>query len=554
MAKTKTAGSGKKNLKKARLKSSTKRKILTGGIIAAIVLIIGVAFAYAINVPAKVLPGAVIAGEKVSVAEVNYYMYQSLTYYSYFNQDANFTSIKDLDKIKDATTGQTYRQFFLNEAAETLQRQIVLGQDAKANGFVPQGVQRLIDTYVSQIRSSAKTNNLTADQVLERNYGRGMSVSIYKNILNRELTAQEYQAHLQQTKWNLTPEEMEAKYNEAPEDYEKATYNAFLFPADIAEGATEEEKATALEAATKLAQSVVDLAKSPESFRDAVKVTLGAAGESQFADGADPTKFEGYTKSNVEAFQSEEVATWLFARERKGGEATVITGEAGAYAVLFTSRDLDVEENVSYRQISLDFEVFKDEVTPTPVASESAQETSATGSSETTSADPAATTAAENTATPTPTATPSPTAVPMNEKTKAAMEDVQKKLEEYKGQVTDEASFTSLALLHSDNTSNSYTGGLVSGKTQASFTNATEEEALLSAWLFDSSRKPGDMIIISGAESVSLYYFRNSMPAWQASLLSTNITTGFNDWFDPLLEKPENSFTLLYDNLDFADY
>ena len=82
----------------------------------------------------------------------------------------------------------------------------------------------------------------------------------------------------------------------------------------------------------------------------------------------------------------------------------------------------------------------------------------------------------------------------------------------------------------------------------------TDETKALSAWLFSADRKTGDMIIIPGTDSVTLYYFQNTLPAWQQSLLTGNESTEFNTWYTALVAEAGNGYNINKGNLKFATY
>jgi hypothetical protein len=440
------------------------------------------------------MPAMVMTGATVAGHDVKV---NELDYwfYSEYNQFISYgvlSSKDDLAKVYDETTGATYKDFLYDMAAQNLQSTYILCDQAKAAGFKAQTVKSRVDSDIAQIRSYADQKNTTADKILKMQYGNGVTVRVMEEILTRKYTAAEYAEYLKQTAYPMTEAEMKAVYDAAPQDYDKVTYNTFFFASDAASTATDAEKQLALSAAKAKAQGVIDSATDPTSFRDACEKAAGDASASSFADGADPTLAANASKSDVTTNVNADLAEYLFSTDRKAGDKTVIETTNGYFAVYFQSRDLDKTATVSYRVLT--------------ISTKSLAEAKTT-------------------------------------------------LEGYQKQVTDENSFINLVKKYSDDTI-SYTGGLTSGVTADTYKadSATEVEKTLSAWLLSADRKPGDMIIIENIDSVALYYFKESLPAWEASLASGNATTKFNTWYSELTKVAGNGYTLNLGNVEFATY
>lgn len=475
---------------KKHIKDTTKHKIIVGSIIVFLVLVVGAYIVYNTGLPAQVLSGASVAGENVSVCEVNY---QFNKLYSMYYQYGLISSKDDLQKVYDTTTGQTYGEYLYDAAARRLQSIYLVNQEAAAAGYKAKSVDTTIDAYIKSIREYADTNKTTADNVLRSQYGRGTTVRSVEAAMRHELTAQEYTEYLKQTEYALTTDEMQAMYDAAPQDYDNVTFNVYYFASAADSTATADEQKTALADATALAQGVVDASTDPASFRTACLAAVSTAEADSFADDADPTLKEKSTKATVTSSQSEEVAAYLFEDGRTAGDKTVITTDAGAYAVYFQSRQADETPNASYRILTLNA---------------------------------------------------------------TDLEAAKTKLEGYKAQVTDEASFSALARTYSDNTDSNYKGGLVSEVTEESLTSSTssDENTALKAWLFSGDRKAGDMVIIEGTDSVSLYYYQTTVFAWQAGLQASNATSEYNTWYTALAAEDGNGYSLNQGNIDFATY
>lgn len=416
-------------------------------------------------------------------------------YYTEYNQVASYIGISskaDLDKVYDKTTGATYKDLLYQMAAQNLQSTYILCDQAKAAGFKAEAVKPRVESDIAAIRAYAAQKNTTADRILKMQYGNGVTVRVMEDILTRKYTAAEYAEYLKQTAYPMTEADMKAAYSAAPQDYDKVTYNTFFFASDAASTATDAEKKLALSAAKAKAQGVIDTATDPKSFRDACEKAAGDASASSFADGADPTLAANASKSDITQNVNSDLAEYLYSTDRKAGDKTVIDTDTGSFAVYFQTRELDKTPTVSYRVLTL------------------------------------------------------------SSKDLAA---AQATLEGYQKQVTDENSFTELAKKYSTDTI-AFTGGLTKGVNADTYKSdsATEVEKQLSDWLLSADRKPGDMIIIKNIDSVALYYFKESQPAWEASLADSNATSKYNEWYSTLTAKAGNGYTLNLGNVEFATY
>ena len=489
MENTKKKISSKKNTKKALVKSTTKRRLLIAGIIAFVVIVCGGYMVVQTGLPARVLTGATVAGESVKVNEINYHFVEV---YNMYSQYGIVSSKKDLTKVWDTTTGQTYGEYLYDSAVKNQLNIILLDKEAKKAGFTAVAATRKVDEYIQALRDYAKQQKTTADSVLKKQYGAGMSVRDMKAFMTRELIAQEYTEYLKQTNYTLTEDQMKATYEAAPADYDTVTYNAYLVPAGYESTATAAQIATAVTAAKDKAQAIIDAATDIKTFRDASETAAGTDGASSFADNADPTHYTT-TKVTAGSTFNSDVADYLFSADRKEGDKTVITTDSGAIAVYFQTRQLDTTATVSYRLLLL---------SGTDIA-----------------------------------------------KLKTTAEG-------YQASVKDEASFTALVKKYSADSASSIAGGLTSNVTAKSLVkdSPTTQETALSDWLFSADRKAGNMLIIENTDGVVLYYFQKSVPAWEATLLTNNVTTEYKAWYTALAAQSGNEYKINMGAIEFATY
>ena len=535
---TKSTGD-KKTAKKGKIRGASKirGKVIAILVAAFFILSIFFYFANSIGLAARVLTGANVAGQRVSVTRMNYF------YYSVFNMYAQYgiiTSPEDLDVVINQETGETYRGYFRRSSAETWQQMLLLEARMRAEGYTSQTAQRAADEAIADVRSTAESYNMTADQFLANSYGRGMTVRTAWDIIYREQAAQEFASALMQSAYAVTADEAQVLFDEDPGKFAPLTFNIYAVSAELPGDAASEEDTDspeetpeettaaestepteapvpteeAIQAAVAKAQGIIDAATDPESFVAAAKEAAGAAGEESFADDADPTIRADYSRTSAENYFGEDVANFVSAKERVEGDKTVIQTEYGAYAVFFQSRTVKEDPTVTYRKITLALEagskVSKDE----------------------------------------------------------QFAELRTQLESLMDGIGDEASFSAAAKTESADTT-ALSGGLVSNATASSFTlteTETDEEGddvemvepahddLLYAWLFEAGRASGEMMILenSSNDSISLYFFVHNLPSWQSSVMSSVSSERYNDWFETTSELPNNGISINSGIWDFA--
>ena len=541
--------------KKIRTITARRNRILAVLLSIVLTLTIFLYFAFNLGVPARVLNGATIAGKGIKVTELNYFYNSTLNMYAQFGI---IQTLDDLQQIANSTKNQTYQDMFQESAAESWQRILLLERQAKADGFTPLLAEELANTSIEEIRESIKAadNGMTADQQLEYSYGNGMTVRKAKEIMLREYAMQEYQYSLLLDKYAITTDQVQETFNADPGAFSSIAFHMFEVKAedpnaddadtsDTGDETTSETTAYEpteedMKVAVEKAQRIVDAATDAVAFRDAAELEATGANLALFAAGSDPTQGQDM-KSNIEMYYGEDVAAFLSAPDRKEGDTIVIETETGAYALYFSTYIQDREDAANYRKITLN-----------------------TGSEEGTFQDA-----------------------------------LEVKLTEMMGQVQSEDDFIRLAREESDNISERYTGGfdisngLVIGKAKSEFTltadeETTEEETALEEtqddetadghvhddtcdhddhdlppyqseddrtyeWLFDEARQAGDMTVIIGDNTVTLYYFLENAEAWETTVKTMKPQNDFEEWFNSLKEDSANGYKINKKLWDFAN-
>ena len=353
----KTEKSGKAKTKK-HMKVSKKNKIIATIVVVLLVLVCFCYFAHQTGLPAKILPGAKVVQtvdgkekkiKNISIVEMNYYYYTTLSQYTgagiVKNED-------DLDKVYNTNNGQTYREMIWESAANAAQEQILVEKAADADeSFKSTAAKDYAEVQVQSMRNSVKQynefygSNMTADQYLQRSYGKGMTVQIYRKIMRRAAVVDEYIQYVKQFKSVPTDDQVMAKYNEDPNSYKTVKMQLYFVAADSNKDSTEEEKKAAMQAAEEKAHKIADNCTNYLDFQIRVRSVCDEKYLKRMNDGEDPTSLDGLTKADIESY-NKDFAELCFNPDTKPNTSMVFQDSEGVgyFAALFEEAYLDEEQ------------------------------------------------------------------------------------------------------------------------------------------------------------------------------------------------------------------
>ena len=482
----KTSKSGKSN-----------RKLVSGGMIAVIVVIVIIIagfFIYISGILPQTLTGVGITEtlsdgttktiKNYSVLETNFHFREVFDSYSQYGM----VSQDHLDDVYDASTGETYRDWLLRETASQLKTLALVERAAQEGGFMQYSKARdlaaknldTLDLYALMYGYQ------TGNQYLQALYGTGMTRRNYIDFQAREMLVQEYGSYLKQFDPAVVPtdDEVQAKYDENPEQCTIIDYNSYFVSAEKDEDGKVINFDKTVAAAEKIANATTDKA----SFRQAVMDYLKENGEedalADYEDDQDPTFTENFTYAQA-SYMSSDVKAYLFS-DCKAGDVKTIETDYGVYVVYIADKKLNDTLTVTYRQFSLS-----------------------------TGVDANAT----------------------EEEIAAAVDQTVADASSYCTQGMDPLAFYNVVKEHSTDSNTILEGGYKSGVTAESLQplegegqDPAEKEA--NAWLFESDRKQGDVKIVVSADNktVTVYYFEASRPAWQTEIRDSIISSNFSAW------------------------
>ena len=135
---------------------------------------------------------ATVGGTKLTAAEMSYYYYNArmrvyydeFYYYSYFGLD--FPSDSD---VRNNSTGQTYRDYYMETALRNAQESMALADEARKNGHTEAEVKDSLDAQIKNLKSQAASGSISYAAYLKAVFGGYMSAGVYEKLYTRDLLA-----------------------------------------------------------------------------------------------------------------------------------------------------------------------------------------------------------------------------------------------------------------------------------------------------------------------------------------------------------------------------
>lgn len=262
------------------------------------------------------LPAVTIGGETFSAAEVNYFYYTN------------------------------YGQYFGAEYATSamVQYQALYSEAQKAGYTISEEGQAQIDENIESLHTTAEENKVSVKRLLTANFGKGMTESIYRDLLTRMTVANEYAQQVRDS-YEYTDAELAAYFDEYQADYQ--TYR-YLFYQIAAETETTTDEAgqqvtvalpESLETTAQDAKTIAEQVTDEDSFYEAVAA---------YQEGAVPTASDPTVAGSIPADYRE----WVTDPARKAGDVADIKGETASYVVMYLgTNDQHYPETASMRHI-----------------------------------------------------------------------------------------------------------------------------------------------------------------------------------------------------------
>lgn len=257
-------------------------------------------------------------------------------------------------------TPQTWHEYFLNQTLTKIQTALCYAEEAHANNFKYDNLEKDIDAYIDNMKKDATAENLDLDAYIEKFYGSSVKERDIRDTLEIQLISSKYLESVKAEKKGQIPEaDLEAYKTENAATITKASYYFYTFGKDIAEDATEEEKnAVSTEAkanADALLASInaaADFDTKVTAFKDGVKsylTTKNENAETPVTAEELETQIESATaeltnKTREDTFSdglkadNSDFGAWAYDEPRTAGDATVVETGTGIYTVFLITK------------------------------------------------------------------------------------------------------------------------------------------------------------------------------------------------------------------------
>ena len=361
------AGPSEKALQAQQQQVARKRKTIAYTVIGAVIVVLVAALLiWSSGFFQARATAATVGGENLSAAELSYYYYNA--YNSWINENYFYFyylgySIPDEDDVYDSSTGQTYRDYFLEEALVAAQENMALADEAKKNGHTEAEVKDSLNAQIQNLKTRAAASNTNYSAYLKAMYGDYMSAGVYEKLYTRNLLAN--------LVYNEKGAELMDGYSESDlRAYYEADDNAdsldtfefsylYFTPADVED---EDEDGNALDKDAVAELEAAALAKAKENAEAAMAALRDGGSVSslveqyELADNVYGDHMTGVGVSSAPATIREKLL------EMKDGDVELVeNGESGYYVAVLHSRKLVEDPTKDVRHILALAETTTDE-------------------------------------------------------------------------------------------------------------------------------------------------------------------------------------------------
>ncbi len=380
----KAAKKNSKNIKARTTAVEFAKKAISVLVVAAIVVGLGWAVVDHFGIVEKYSTALTVNGEKVSVAEYNYYYYMAYQTYAqneYSYQQQGISTGFPLDKAPDeASTGQKdadgnivyYDEIIANYATSLAYQQFAVYLEAKANGYtLNEEEQKQIDEAIDSLREQAKSSSYSLNAYIRASYSNGLNEKGLRKLLEIELLATRFNTAIEtKADESVTDQQITDEYNKDTKIYNYADTRYYSITLDALTKATSEtdeefnaRKAEADKVHIDAANAILEKITDGETFKAAALEHKN----SNLAEGTKPTEADptvensGSTYSALSTAISKDAADWIFAADRKIGDKNVFTTDKAVYIVLINNPAYEgISSDVRQCLIKFDVEEGKD--------------------------------------------------------------------------------------------------------------------------------------------------------------------------------------------------
>ena len=379
------AGQSEKSLQTRQQQAARKRKTVTYTVIGVViaVLVAGLLIWNSSFFKARVT-AATVGGKNLSAAELGYYYYDARMYTAQlaaYGIGTFDTSLPDDEQVYDASTGQTYRDYFLEQALGSAQWSAAMADEAKKNGHTEAEVKDSVDAQIQSMKTNAAAYNYSYSSYLKAMYGVYMSAGVFEKLCTTNLLANLAYSEKGDELYNGYSEDDLTAYYKADDHADSLDtfeYSYLYFtPADVEE---EDEDGNALNEDAVAELEKAALAEAKANAEEALKAIKDGGDISAQADKyelTDATNYGDHVTVVGKSYLLSALQDKLLSM-KDGDVELVENGESGYYVVILHSRRLAEDPTRDVRHILARAETTTDEegnvVAPTDAAWAAAKE------------------------------------------------------------------------------------------------------------------------------------------------------------------------------------
>ena len=131
---------------------------------------------------------ATLGDTKLTAAELSYYYYSArMNEFRYYNMLG--LAVPSDSAVRDTTTGQTYREYFLETALNSARENLALADEARRSGHTEAEVRDTLNARIKNLKAEAASYNYGYSAYLKAMYGEYMSAGVFEKLYTRYLLA-----------------------------------------------------------------------------------------------------------------------------------------------------------------------------------------------------------------------------------------------------------------------------------------------------------------------------------------------------------------------------
>ena len=504
---------------------------------------------------------------KVSQPEYSYYyssiyqMYAQYAAYGYIDLDTSTTPDKQeysgsLGEIEGFPEDQTpmWTDFFEYNAKQRIQYTKACVKEAEKLGLKLSDEQLAsIDSNISEMEESAKANNYSLSSYLRASIGKGMTVGIYKKILEEQQICELVQDNKSdELAAGYTDKQVAKEYKKNTVNYATVSFRSYVIKAETVkdeEADTEKVTDETMAAAKKVADKLAADAKDEASFKDSVALIESANDNKDYKEFLTDDSLTLQSDVNYEtvsgSVSDEDFLDWLFSEKTEKNATYVLENADTGYTVYLMVAPSHKAPDSDIYDVRHILVKFPEEETADTAdeAEEAAEEETTAADGETTEAETteAETTKEETTAAPEVKVETLDTSkysdvtidLAVNADTatdKATYKKAQDILKEYLDGDKTASSFAKLAQEYTED-SNGADGGLYSDVPRGQMVSEFED------WCLKDGRKEGDVGIVETTYGYHIMYFvKRDVKTWDDDVREALASADLDTYIDELVK------------------